>query len=211
MSQKIINDMGEEIEVFTNEELEAQKESAIEDYKTNNPDKTDELTKLQEDLQTKEEELSKFKNKDLNFTNLRIAKEKAESEIDKLKTSIDDKIGIAKKEILEGVMKEHYNDTIKNLVGDDKDLLAKVELQYKRLADTASTKEEISKKINDAYILATGDVRSNVDMGAFSSGGVGRIKVDTKSPLSQEEKDFTKKLAAAGGLKLEDKDFISKK
>jgi len=67
MSQKIINDMGEEIEVFTNEELEAQKESAIEDYKTNNPDKTDELTKLQEDLQTKEEELSKFKNKDLNF------------------------------------------------------------------------------------------------------------------------------------------------
>jgi len=141
----------------------------------------------------------------------RIAKEKAESEIDKLKTSIDDKIGIAKKEILEGVMKEHYNDTIKNLVGDDKDLLAKVELQYKRLADTASTKEEISKKINDAYILATGDVRSNVDMGAFSSGGVGRIKVDTKSPLSQEEKDFTKKLAAAGGLKLEDKDFISKK
>lgn len=209
MSQKITNDQGDEIEVFTNEELEAQKQAAIEEYKTNNPDKTPELTKLQEDLKTKEEELKKLQDKDLNFTNLRTAKEKAEKEIQDLKTSIDDKIGAAKKEILEGVMKDHYNDVLKNLVGDDKELLAKVELQYKRLADSASTKEEIAKKLNDAYTLATGNVKSDIPTGAWSSGGVGRLKVDSnnKPKLTPEEIEVAKKLAEAGGIKLEEKDF----
>lgn len=209
MSQKITNDDGDEIEVFTNEELEAQKQAAIEEYKTNNPDKTPELTKLQEDLKAKEEELTKLKDKDTNFSNLRTAKEKAEKEIQDLKTSIDDKIGAAKKEILEGVMKEHYNDTLKNMVGDDKELLAKVELQYKRLADPASSKEEIAKKLSDAYTLATGNARPTVDMGAFSSGGVGKINIpSSQTKLSPEEIEVGKKLAGSmPGMKVDDKDF----
>lgn len=209
MSQTITNDMGDEVEVFTQEEIETAKQQAIDEFKTNNPDKTEELTKLQDNLKIKEEELEKLKNKDLNFTNLRTAKEKAEQEIEKLKTSIDDRIGAVKKEIFDGVMKDHYNDTLKKLVGDDKDLLAKVELQYKRLADTASTKEEISKKLSDAFTLATGISKQDLGSDFYSSGGIGKIKVDRKDKeLSAEEIELGKRMVASvPGMKLEEKDF----
>lgn len=208
---KTINDSnGAEIEVFTADEIEAQKEAAIEEYKANNPDKTAELERLQQEKTKLESDMKGLKDKDFNFASVRKALAEKDEEIKKMNSSIDEKIGAAKKEVLEGVMKDHYNDTLKKLVGDDKDLLAKVELQYKRLADTASTKEEITKKMQDAFTLATGYGREAIDSGAFSSGGVSRIANKNnanKTPLTPAEKELGKKLAQAGGLKVEDKDF----
>ena len=98
--------MGEEVEVFTNEE----KEAAIEEYKQANPDKSVEMEALQSELKKSNEELVKFQNKDLNFANLRTQKEAAEKRADELRAEIDTKIGVVKKEILEGVMVDHYNE-----------------------------------------------------------------------------------------------------
>lgn len=207
MPQTVIID-GEEKEVFTQDELEAQKNEALEQYKKDNPDKTEELTKLQKELEDAKSDLDGFKDKDMNFANLRNKISEKEDRIKNLETSIDSKISTAKKEILEGVMKDHYNDTLKNLVGEDKELLDKVEFQYKRLTDTASTKEEISKKLSDAFTLATGGNKSSFNSGAFSSGGVSGKPGTTKKPkLSAEERELADKLAKAGGIKLEDKDF----
>ena len=208
MPQKITNENGEEIEVFTNEELESQKQAALEEYKTSNPDKTSEIEALQVELAETKEKLEGLSNKDLNFAALRDKVKEKERQIDGLTKSIDEKIGVAKKEILEGVMKDHYNDTINRLVGDDKELLAKVELQYKRLADSASTKEEVTRKLSDAFVLATGSSKESFNSGAFSSGEIGKIKVGSnKNKLSDEEKEFAKKMAGSVGMKLEDKDF----
>lgn len=207
MPQIVIID-GEEREVFTQEELEEQKNQALEDYKTNNPDKSEEVTKLQDELKKAQEDLKGLKDKDINFANLRNKVGEKEKEIEELKTSIDEKIGVVKKEILEGVMKDHYNDTLKSLVGEDKELLEKVEFQYKRLADASSTKEEISKKLNDAFILATGGVKNSVNPQVFSSGGVGgKPGVAKKPKLNAEEMELAMKLAQAGGIKLTEKDF----
>lgn len=199
MPQKITNENGEEIEVFTADEIQAQKEAAIEDFKKTNPDKS-------EELKTAQEELEKLKGKDLNFANLRAAKEAAEKKVEDILKGVDDKIATVKKEVLEGVLKDHYNDTLKNLAGGDKDVEAKIELQYKRIADTASTKDEIAKKLQDAAILATGG-RSNFNNGVFSSGGVGPIKPENNSPMTDDEKGLLARMAAAGGIKLEAKDF----
>jgi len=207
---KIINDSnGSEIEVFTADELEDQKQAAIEEYRFNNPDKTAELEELEAEKTKLENDLKGLKDKDFNFANVRKTLADKDAEIKKMNDSMDEKIVAAKKEILEGVMKDHYNDTLKKLVGEDKELLAKVELQYKRLADTASTKEEITKKLGDAFTLATGFGKEMLDSRAFSSGGVSRLvnKSANKTPLTSAEKDLGKKLAQAGGLKIEDKDF----
>jgi len=204
MPQKIINDQGDEIEVFTNEELEQQKASAIEEYKINNPDKSADITKLQEEKAKIETELKGLKDKDFNFANVRKALSDKDEEIKKLTDSIDVKIQGAKKEILEGVMKDHYIDTIKGLAGEDKQLLEKIEYQYKRLADPASTKEEVEKKLNDAFVLATGN-KPSFDGSAFSSVGAGRIQVGEKPKLSPEEQDLLNKLANAGNIKIDNK------
>src|SRR5438105_3456954 len=99
---------GEEKEVFTQEELDAQKNEALEQYKKDNPDKSGELTKLQEDLKKSQEDLAKANDKDTNFKNLREAKDALEKKVEDLTKSFDDKISNVKKEVLEGVIKDHY-------------------------------------------------------------------------------------------------------
>lgn len=187
---KIIQEDGVDVEVFSAEEIETQKQEAIEQYKADNPDKTEELTQLQEDLRAKEEELAGLKDKDKNFGNLRKQKEAAEEKINKIQTDIDAKIESVKREVMEGVMKDHYNDTLKSLAGDDEELAKKIELQYKRLADTASTKQEIVNKLRDAWVLSTKPEGVDAfNSTVISSGGVGRLNFKNSAPkLNTDEK-----------------------
>ena len=192
---------GVETEVFTEAEIAAQKEAAIEEYKVANPDKSAEIEKLQADLKTATEAVSGLKDKDFNFGKLR-------ETVATLETQLTTKVEAAKKEILDGVMLDHFNDTVKVLAGDDVELKKKIEFQYKRLGDATGTKEEVTKKLTDAWVLAT----KKEDDGAFnttvlSSGGVGRLNVGSDKKFTPEEKAFAQKLAQSGGIKLEDKDF----
>lgn len=194
MSQIITNSEGDEIEVFTSEELEAQKEEAIEQFKVDNPDKTDELLALQEELKTKEEAFEKLNNKDKNFVNLRKAKDEAEKKIEEILKGVDEKINKAKSEVFEGVMKDHYNDTLKALAGEDTETLKKIEHHYKRLGDSATTKSEITNKLRDAYLLATKQEDSNLSSSAFSSAGAGGLKFKgSEKKFNEDEKDLASK------------------
>jgi alanyl-tRNA synthetase len=191
---EIINKDGVDIEVFTAEEIEAQKQEAIEQYKLDNPDKTDELTALQEELREKEEEIEKAKGKDQNFEKLRIAKDTAEKKVADILAGVDDKITKAKAEVFEGVMKDHYNETLNALSGGDEELKKKIEFNFKRLGDVASTKAEITAKFQDAARLA-GQTDDAVNTSVFSSGGVGRLNIKgSETKLSADEKVLASKL-----------------
>lgn len=201
MSQTIKDADGNDIEVFSNDELEAQKQEAIEQYKAENPDKTDELTALQAELAEKEDLLAKAGDKDKNFVALRKAKEDAEKKVEDILKGVDEKLKTAKKEILEGVMQDHKNDTLKVLSGGDAELEKKLEYHYKRLGDVASTKEEITNKLKDAYVLATKQEAGDISGTVLGSGGVGRLNIKSNSPkFSPEEKE----LGAKFGLTDED-------
>lgn len=194
MSKTITNEDGTEEEVFTAEELETQKTEALEAFKAENPDKTEELTALQEKLKG-------FEDKDLNFANIRKAKEEAEKKVEEIMKGVDEKIQTVRKEVLEGVMADHKSSTLEALVGDDEELKKKVELEYGRLSDVASTKDQLTKKLKDAYILATAKEPDGVNQNIYGSGGVGRLKINSTSPkFSAEEQE----LGAKFGLKTED-------
>ncbi len=199
---------GEEEEVFSADEVQAQREEEVKKYQDEHPDKTDELTKLQDKLKEAEEKLSKADDKDKNFASLRKAKEDAEKKVADILAGVDERIGKAKNEVLEGVNKDHYSDTLKVLAGDDAELLKKIEFHYKRLADPSGSKAEITAKLQDAYTLATGQSASSMSSSAYSSGGANRPKTKTGTEkLNADEQALAKKIAAAGGMKLEDKDF----
>ena len=209
MSEIIKREDGTETELFSAEEIEQQKQAAIDEFKTANPDKTAELTTLQEELKTKEEELEKLKGKDLNFSNLRTQKDAAEKKIENITKEIDQKISLAKKEVMEGVMKDHYNDTLKSLAGEDEDLKKKIEHHYKRLGDVASTKQEVGIKLRDAYLLAaTPPITDALNTSVLSSGGVGKLNIKgQENKFTPDEKVLARKLAQAGGMVLKDEDF----
>lgn len=208
MPQIIQNELGEDVEVYTADEIAAQKEAAIEEYKQSNPDKGEEVTALQAELATANEALKKFENKDLNFGNLRTQKEAAEKKVEELTAQIDTKIDTAKKEVLESVLQDHYADTLKSLAGDDEELQKKIEFHYKRLADPASTKTDVTKKLTDAWVLATKPEEPNaLTSTVISSGGVSKPKINSAAPFSPDEKALGQKLAEAGGMTLKDEDF----
>ena len=189
MSQFIKQEDGSELEVFTPQEVESQRLQAIEDYKTENPDKTGELSDLQEKLKEVEEKLANAGNKDQNFASLRKAKEDAEKKVADILAGVDEKITKAKTEVLEGVMKDHYNETLGALAGEDEELKKKIEFNFKRLGDVAATKQEISKKLTDAYALST-TREDGVSSSVYSSGGVGKLNIKPVTKLSDEEKAF---------------------
>lgn len=198
-------DTGEEEEFFTAEEVQAEREAEINKYQQEHPDQSAELTVLQQKLKDAEDKLGKVDNKDKNFAALR-------KQVEDLKAGIDEKISTAtegaKKEVLEGVNKDHYSETLKTLAGDDEELKKKIELHYKRLGDPASTKAEITAKLKDAYTLATGQSAESMNSSVFSSGGANRPKTKTGTEkLTEAEKTLATKMAKAGGMKLDEKDF----
>lgn len=200
LSKTITDSEGEDIEVFTAEELEQSKSEGMES-----------LQKELEEVKTKREELQKQLDgeldKDKNFSNLRKQKQEAEERAINLESQIDEKVNSAKNEILEAAVKNHYNEQLNELVGEDEELKKKIEYQYNRIKDTASTKEEVSKKLRDSWTLATVNERSEVPSSAFSSGGASRIRSKTQNTFTTEEKALARKLASAGGLQLEESDF----
>ena len=194
---------GNEQEVFTAEELETQKEQAktdaVEQFKTDNPDKTAEIEELQGKLDKATEDLTRAGEKDTNFANLRKQKDDAENKLEEFTAGVDEKIGTAKeevkKEVLEGVMSDHYADILKALTGDDEELKKKVELNYNRLQDPGVTKSDVTKKLTDAYHLSTiPETEDALNTSVISSGGVSRLKTtsDDKS-FSGEEKELGEK------------------
>ena len=202
MTIKVKLESGEEIDTFTQEELEAKQAEALESYKSENPDKTEELTALQEELRVANDKLGKVDDKNVNFVALRKAKEDAEKKVDEILKGVDGKIEQVKKEVLEGVMQDHKQDTLKSLSGGDAELEKKIEFHYKRLGDVASTKQEISKKLNDAWVLATAKESDGMTANIYGSGNVGRVNINNTSPkFSAEEKELGSKFG------LTDKDF----
>lgn len=201
MPQTIKDSEGNEIEVFTQEEIEGQKQEAIEAFKTENPDKTAELAELQEKMREAEEKLAKVGDKDYNFKALEKAKNDAESKLKSFTQEWEGKLQNVKKEVLEGVMSDHKNDTLKQLSGGDAELEKKIEFHYKRLGDVAGTKAEITSKLKDAWVLATKKEDDGMNASIYGSGNVGRLNINNQSPkFSAEEQELGSKF----GLKPED-------
>lgn len=188
MPKEITNEDGSTTTVFTEEDVKA-----LEDKKN-------------QELAAAQAELAKFKDKDLNFSNLREQKEAAEKKVEALLKETDEKINSVKREIFEGVLKDHYENVINDLAGGDPEVRKKVEYHFKRLNDTATTKAEIEKKLRDAAALAEPARASGLSQ-AFASGGSGPIKARAIGVFTEEQKEFAKKFAAAGGVQLSDDDL----
>src|SRR3990167_8297697 len=192
--QKVKLEDGTEIDTYTEEELQAQKDEAIEQFKAENPDKSAELAELQEKLRIADEELAKKGDGDRNFANLRTAKEKAEKELGDFSKKVPEMMENLKKEVIEGVHKDYYSDNLKNLAGEDTELLKKIEHEYNTTLKgvVPSSKAEISEKLNKAYILAGGEKDFDaLSSSVISSGGVGRLNIKSNNKgFSQEEKEL---------------------
>jgi len=186
---------GEDETVYTEDEIAeretAAKAAAIEEYKTQNPDKTGEITKLQSDLEAATKDLEKYKNKDMNFGNLRQIKEDLETKVNDLTKEIDSKVTA-------GIQQHSVEQSIKMRAGGDAELEKKIKFEFEKTLSGVQPKtpEELNKKIQDACMLATG-ATSKVDIsgGVLGSGGatMPRVKKENAGNLKPEVVDLGKR------------------
>lgn len=191
----LYDESGNEVEgALAPDEVEIARQTAIEQFKIDNPQNT-EIAELQTELAKKNEELKKFEDKDLNFKTLREAKEKAEKERDELTKSIDEKLKDVETRITEKFTGDYLDDKIKDLSGGDAELEKKIRFHYDRIKDIATTKEEISKKLADAVAIVSQSTGNRVLNGRIiSSAGVGPIKPKFSGDLKPEVKELAHKL-----------------
>lgn len=166
MSKKVTDpETGQEIEVFTPEELENQKAVAV----------AAKEKEFNEKLSTVNTELNKLKEKDLNFTNLREAKEKIEKEHEEFKKGVEVKEAERTKADIDGYKKQVFQA----FANQDEEVLKKIEFHFGQLKDSdTNDKTKIDELVKAAYKLATGEERSVVHGAAASSAGGVPVKID---------------------------------
>ena len=163
---------------------------------------TDEITQEELDslrasaakLAEMEPELQKLKEKDMNFENLRKAKEGSDKKVEVKETEIQrltreqeekfTKIEADNRKWREDQFAEQKDSYFKNLCGDDADLKAKIEFEMGNLIGEVNTPTQLQEKMSKAYLLVKG---SRPSVSAFGKMGTtaGPSNVDNSG------KDFT--------------------
>lgn len=211
MPQKIVQDDGTEVEVFTAAEVEEQAATkAAEIAQAKITEETERIRSEQESvLLEKEEELERLKaeheklqKKDLNFETLRKSKavpvvdESVKKEVEELKSAIG--------QIMNKPLQDAKTTFIKNSgLENDKDKLEVFEHFYSKLSAGAKTVEEVNAALTAAMNLTAPDVGS----GNRINNSV-RIS-DNFYTSDGSESQESKEIGAALGLSSEDKKAYS--
>lgn len=170
MSKKLTDPVsGEEIEALTPEELENEIAASVTAKEKELNDKFQaEIVKYQGDLK-------KFQDKDLNFSNLREAKEKIEKEYTDFKAGIEKEKAERDSKDIAGYRSQLF-DAFAN---KDEEIKKKIEFHFNQLKESDTTdKVKIDELVKAAYKLATGEERTVLSGNVVSSAGGAPVKVE---------------------------------
>lgn len=172
---KIKTEDGQEIEAFTPEEVNAQKEAAAAEAKKEAEEKAKKL----------EDELAGYKDKDLNFGRMKETFEQKTKDLESKLQAVQD----STKSNMEA-------EVFEVLSNGDKDLKAKLEAEYKNFRGEPTTKEEITIQARKALAI----IKPPVTPGAFDNfhnvgggrapGGNSQEKVEFSDTLKKAASNF---------------------
>ena len=152
---KLFDANGNEVEAFTEEEIEAKKQEAIDAYLKEHPDQSEALTQAQKDLETAQNKLKELEGKDdKDPQKQRLIKERddATAALEEVKTSLTKEINDLKTSIFGGAKEK----ILSKLAGGDAELRKKIETEYDGFAGEATNEQQIQERLTKAYTLAKG-------------------------------------------------------
>lgn len=161
------------------------------------------LEELQAQIATKDAELAAaqekikgYADKDFNFKRLREMTEQEKSALSAREMEIvtrQEKLEDEQKSWREAQELAHKNDAMSLLAGGDEELRRKLEFHYNRIADPATTRDQIFSKMSEAAKLAGQNVQSDPFSRAASFSGGMQPPNQTKG-LSAEQSDLAARL-----------------
>lgn len=202
---KIKNEAGEEIEVFSQEEVDALAKTKAEEAAQAERERLEaehaaEKSALEDEKTQLEADLKKFQDKDYNFNQLRNKKDKESSEAAALAKQLEEvnaRLGRVEAQPFEKAKNEFM--AVNNITGD-KELKEKFEHFFEPLAKTAKSEEDHKAALAGAFAAATGGTRQPSFDGLMVS-----TRVTPPSSGGAAETEASKSFAQAFGLSEADK------
>ena len=158
---------------------------------------------LQKALEEKEAELNKLRQKDYNFKRLRDMTEEekqklsqAEIELKKNQEELEERM----QTFTESAKKEKVDIALGRFAAGDKDLGDKIMHHFNRLKDEGDSQEAITRRMEDAYMLATGLNKGAVNPIHQSSGAPSGYRMQQRSGGDSELTEGQKELARKLGI-----------
>ncbi len=211
MPEKIERD-GQEMTVYSEEELEEAKNTAIEENDQGRVQEIDtlksELDQKTRDLEKAAEDLKKAGNKGQNIDNLRDVNDKLTNDIKDLTGKLGDVINKVK--VIDDTTLATEMD---KLSGGDAELNKKIKVHFEKTLESvkATNLDEIRAKMQQAYLLATGSQVQQGNIRTAPGGGAPRFNIsgggNGKTPIKPELKEMMKKNVKINGISLTDEDF----
>jgi hypothetical protein len=204
MPQIIKNEAGEDVEVYTKEELEAESDRKAEAERSRiEAEKEAEKSDIQAKLEETQEALEKEKQKEKNFKNLRDKSDKGDGKVEELANTVktlQEQLNIVTAQPIATAKKSF----IEKHIGADKEAVDKFNLHFQKVGKDAKSDEEVSVALQEALILTTG---GKTQAGSGNNNGrVVTTGADNSNGGSQgEESEASKEFAKAFGITEEDK------
>lgn len=178
MPKQIKGEDGAEETVYSQAELDAQHDAAIEKYKEEHPEDSAILTERDE-LKTKLEEAERLLagsgDKTYNFKKLEQEKTELAAKLANIDKTIDERVNAVRNEFTANALET----AVSSLAGDDQELAKKLKFHFEKTlaAVQPKTPAEFKKKVQDAYMLAAGKAAEESAMntaviGSGSGGGM---------------------------------------
>lgn len=201
---KLFDQDGNEVDAFTQEELESKKKEAVEEYIKNNPSKKDDFDKLTNDLKIATDKLKELEdsggNNDAQKRRLKEAKETAERAL------ADGMAGIRKEmdEFKNNFITGHKTKVLDKLSKGDPELRKKIELEYDQYSEgkkVPANEVEVTERLAKAFTIATGNKPSPNFMDGMNNAGPRGDSTHGGSGGSKEpETDNSKQMRKAFGI-----------
>lgn len=167
--------------------------------KNNSELSTEELQRLKEENEQLKKEIAERGNKEFNYRALRKKQlaniQLTDEEKQQLIGADLEELRKEQEQARQSTIQERMDDALELFAGDDNDLREKIKFHYARISDTAVTRQEISKKMKDAYNLAVAGNSVQIDpiarANAYQYGG---FKSQKESGLTVDQKALASRL-----------------
>lgn len=203
MPYKVTTDDGEEIEAFSQEEVEAlANERLAAEAERIESEKQAEVDRLAQEKLDLESELEKLKNKDMNFERVRKKAEGKDVEIsEEIKSQIsqlEERINAIAAQPKEDVKQ----DFVKQYIGDNKEQQERFDYYFEKLGSDAVTKEDVIKASQEALRLASdGEYKPDLSSGMYNTG----VNQNYRGTQKNEVSETSKEIGALLGVTEEDR------
>lgn len=203
---KLFDKDGNEVEAYTQAELDAKKKEALDEYIKNNPSKAAELDKLTKDLEAANAKIKEFEggngggDDDAQKKRLKDAKTAAE---EALKTATE---GFRKEmdEFKTSFLNGHKTKVLDKLSKGDPELKKKIEFEFDQYSEgkKAPTSEvELTERLTKAFTIATGNKPIPNFMDSMSGAGTrGDGKNGGSGSAQEPESENSKAMRKALGI-----------